>query len=529
MSGERNTRADEPIEGLGWMLAAGVGLVVVSWLVPVSVCVLTRQTLPRLSVADAVTSGLRLLSGGHGHDPAGAYPAAVHADMPGPTAWWVAALATLTAIAGAVAVVVTRFEPHVARERLGRRAFDVRGASPRTWARPRDLRLRRGDPGGFSVGQLDGRPVSTDEQSHIAVIAPTRAGKTTRCVIPWLLEHDGPVVITSTKRDVLDAAKAAGRKGRIWVFDPFGDDSMRWTPLFRCDEWAYALRQAQWLADASSDGSSEIARFWRGESAKLLAPLIHAAALAGRSMAQVLAWLDEQNTTMPLAVLKDAGAGAARRQLQAVAGLDDRNRGTTYMSAGAVLAVYRHPDLYRRVSDGPADVFTPDEFVSSERDALFIVAAERDQQLLAPLVVSLISSVVHDAIESGRFRETDRRLRVLLDEAANIAPLPDLARLLSQAAGHGLRVATIWQSIAQVHERHGRGADTILANSGAKLLMGPITDEQTRRYALGLLHRDEEEPGHATAASLQQLERGRALFMTTDRLPAVVALTQRSR
>jgi type IV secretion system protein VirD4 len=86
------------------------------------------------------------------------------------------------------------------------------------------------------------------------------------------------------------------------------------------------------------------------------------------------------------------------------------------------------------------------------------------------------ASVVHQAIEQATFEQDLRRLRVLLDEAANVAPLGDLGRMLSQAAGHGIRIATVWQSLAQIRERYGEGADTIIANSTAKLFLGPITD-----------------------------------------------------
>jgi type IV secretion system protein VirD4 len=73
-------------------------------------------------------------------------------------------------------------------------------------------------------------------------------------------------------------------------------------------------------------------------------------------------------------------------------------------------------------------------------------------------------------------------MRVLLDEAADLAPLRDLPAHLSQAAGHGVRIATIWQSVGQLHHRYGDASDDILANSTAKLFMGPVTDDRTGRY-----------------------------------------------
>ncbi len=376
---------------------------------------------------------------------------------------------------------------------------------------------------GFTIGRLDRRTVTTSDEEHVAVVAPTRSGKTTRCVIPWLLEHRGPAIVTSTKRDVLEATRdVRERIGRVWVYDPFREDSARWTPLVGCERWSQALRVAMWLADATQDGDSEIARYWRGEAAKVLAPVLHAAALAGGHIADVIAWLDTQETAAVSRVLASHDAQPALRQMAAVLKLDARNKGTTLMSAGSVLAAYRFPEVLRSAEED----LSAEMFVTGQPHTVYVVAPERHQRLLAPLIVGLLSSLLDESIESNHFVGSGtRRLRVLLDEAANIAPLTELPRLLSQAAGHGIRVATVWQSLAQMQDRYGRGAETILANSTSKLFMGPITDEATRSYVVELLGRTPDgDARKASAAALQQLEGDRALLIRGASLPAVLTL-----
>jgi type IV secretory pathway TraG/TraD family ATPase VirD4 len=277
------------------------------------------------------------------------------------------------------------------------------------------------------------------------------------------------------------------------------------------------MRQAQWLADATQGGDSEIARYWRGEAAKLLAPLLHAAALERVSMTHVLAWLDVQDVRQPSRMLLAAGAGEAERQLQSIALLDGRNKGTTYMSAGSVLQAFRFPEVLG--ATGP--MIVPTAFHDGAPHTLYVVAPERHQELLAPLVVGMLSALLHERMERGT---QTPRLRVLLDEASNIAPLRDLPRLLSQAAGHGIRVATVWQALAQMHGVYGPGADTILANSTAKLFMGPITDRATRSYVSELLGSDADErrAPKANAAALQQLAGERALLINGATPPSIV-------
>jgi type IV secretion system protein VirD4 len=508
-------RAHHELSGaeLGWLLA---GLVVASglaWFVPAAVVLLSSGELPHLGVIRAVTAAGRLAAEGLWSDPRAAYPDAVRHVMPAGRAWWAFALPVIALATAALGMAWRRLDSVVSREVLGRRPYDVRGARPRAWARARDVRRAAG----FTLGRLDGRVVRADEEAHVAVIAPTRSGKTTRCIIPWLLEHRGPAIVTSTKRDVLDATlEERNRIGHAWIYDPFERHSASWSPLLGCTNWSHAMRQAQWLADATAEGDSEIARYWRGEAAKLLAPLLHAAAIERLSIAHVVAWIDVQETRLPSRALLAAGAVDAERQLQSVAALDGRNKGTTYMSAGSVLHAFRFPEVL--ASAGPP--MTATRFFDGAPNTLYVVAAERHQQLLAPLVVSLLSSLVHARIDAP---PQGARMRVLLDEAANIAPLRDLPRLLSQAAGQGIRVATVWQSLGQMKARYREEADTILANSTAKLFMGPITDHATRTYVTALLSSEDRGRMQVSAASLQQLQRGRALLVNGAARPAIVS------
>ena len=71
----------------------------------------------------------------------------------------------------------------------------------------------------------------------------------------------------------------------------------------------------------------------------------------------------------------------------------------------------------------------------------------------------------------------------MLDEAANIAPLPDLDVIASTGAGHGVQLVTVLQDLAQAHDRWGRDrADTIVNNHRARVIAGGIADERTLEY-----------------------------------------------
>ena len=57
--------------------------------------------------------------------------------------------------------------------------------------------------GGVYLGWGQQGPVLTRPDEHLLVIGPPRSGKTSRLLAFSVLSHPGPVVVTSTKPDVI--------------------------------------------------------------------------------------------------------------------------------------------------------------------------------------------------------------------------------------------------------------------------------------------------------------------------------------
>ena len=87
-------------------------------------------------------------------------------------------------------------------------------------------------------------------------------------------------------------------------------------------------------------------------------------------------------------------------------------------------------------------------------------------------------------------------LLVVLDEAANIAPLRDLDVLASTASSHGIQLVSIFQDLAQISTRYGERAQTVVNNHRAKIVLSGISDTQTLEYASRLL--GDEEVMHSS-------------------------------
>ena len=91
---------------------------------------------------------------------------------------------------------------------------------------------------------------------------------------------------------------------------------------------------------AKADGTTADGEFWYATAAKLLAPLLFAAALDGRSMAEVLRWVDTQEAGEVSLILEQAGVGEAVDAARASWCRDERTRSSVYTTAESILAPF---------------------------------------------------------------------------------------------------------------------------------------------------------------------------------------------
>ncbi len=369
------------------------------------------------------------------------------------------------------------------------------------WARRRDLRpllvgADRAPPGRLLLGVLPGvvrvSGLAAETAQSLVVVGPTQSGKTTSLAVPAILGWQGPVVAASVKSDLLrHTLGTRTRQGRVWCIDPTGSTGARpstWSPLTGCAHWPAACRAAAELCDAGKvDGTTADGEFWYATAAKLLAPLFVAAALAGRTMADVVRWVDTQEVGEVASILERAATPEVLHAAQATWCRDDRTRSSVYTTAETVLAPFAHPP------PGPAgDLFEPRLLLQGSH-TLYLCAPAHDQRRLRGYFTALTQAVLSHAFtcatRSGR--PLDPPLLVVLDEAAHIAPLPELDGLAATCASHGIQIVTVWQDLAQVRGRYGARAPTVLNNHRAKLFLPGIADPDTLDYASRLIG-DEE-------------------------------------
>jgi type IV secretion system protein VirD4 len=375
------------------------------------------------------------------------------------------------------------------------------------WARPADLGAlvvrggRRAPPvGRLVLGRVGRRLVAAECSQSVLVFGPTQSHKTTGFAVPAILGWEGPVVAASVKVDLLEHTVAhRSTQGRVHCFDPSGvtgRPATAWSPLPTSRTGPGARRAASTLTEVgrSQAGGMSDGDFWYATATRMLAPLLFAAAISGRDMGDVLHWVETGEEAEVLDVLTAAGVPEAVDAARSAFAKEERQRSSIVTTVETVLEPFAGS-----VPRG-APTFDPGELLAGT-DTLYLCAPAHDQRRLTPLFVGVLRSVLDSAYDQvARTRKPlDPPLLVVLDEAANIAPVPDLDTLAATAAGHGIQLVTIWHDLAQITARFGPRATTVVNNHRAKLFLSGISDPTTLDYASHLIG-DEEVHLPATTA-----------------------------
>jgi type IV secretion system protein VirD4 len=413
------------------------------------------------------------------------------------------------------------------------------GSPPRPG--PAGPALGTGPEMGIYLGIGAGGWVWAGPERSTLVLGPSRSGKTSSLIVPNVLAARGAVVSTSTKPDVLQAtSRTRSERGWTLLYDPSGTvaappgvERVGWSPVNACSEWDSSLLVAE--AMVTSARPSPGARFgapgdghWSERAASLLAPILHAAAIDGAPMSQVLSWVDRHHGAEALEVLSARG-GSACAGTDLLAGLlttDPREQSGIWSTASGVLAAYRSTSA---LASTEPPFFDPGSFCAGA-NTLYVCATGRHQQHLAPLVVGVLSDIRDAAYQRASDGEQHPPVLFALDEVANMAPIPDLPQMVSEGAGQGLLTLASLQDLAQARTRWGQEADAFVSLFGTTVVLGGLADMATLE-ALSVLGGEVEVPTRtvSTATDLRGRRRPGQSISTVRRRRVPVEVIARGR
>ncbi|MFG3522642.1 type IV secretory system conjugative DNA transfer family protein [Nocardia nova] len=366
-------------------------------------------------------------------------------------------------------------------------------AGVRDKARQLGVRLGYEDSPGvpIGVGVVDGVMLfGSYEDLHLDIWGP-RQGKTSARVIPAILSAIGPVLVTSNKRDVVDATRDVreGKGSRTFVFDPQGVAGEEhalwyWDPLGWVDARhegceMRAARLAGHFADADDGGEGTPDSFFDPEAEDLLAGMFLAAAVANRSITQVWDWVTDPSDTESVQLLRAAGHHYVASGLAQQYNASERVRDSIFGTAKKMVRCLKLSNVHQWVTPG-ADRYAFDEWDFLNRNGTLYCLSLEGRGSAGPLVSALTEAVVDVAMRKATHEHMGRLsipLLAVLDEAANIVRWKDLPKQYSHFGSRGIVVMTVLQSWAQGVRCWGQaGMEALWAAANIKVL-GPGVDD----------------------------------------------------
>jgi type IV secretion system protein VirD4 len=386
-----------------------------------------------------------------------------------------------------------------------------------------------------------GMRVYASLEDVVAIFGGPRVGKT-----GWLagaiIDHPGAVLTTSTRLDLMKLTRAAREQhGPVHVFNPGGlgdlPSTVRFDLLTGCtDPTTPIYRAGDMIPEA--EGSDDRA-YWQGQARRVLAALLHAAALGGLHPRVLLAWVaDPEGAQRQItSLLRKSEVPAYVQDITQFCKTNDKTRSSITSSIMPALGWLTSPTAVEAATgDGePLDVAK----LLAERGTVYLLG--RHEANTAPLLAAFTGHVAREARRLAAL-EPDGRLDpppgLFLDEAARVVPVP-LPDWTGDFGGSGIFICIAFQSRADIIDRYGpTGAAKILNNSGSIMLFGGTKDtgdlEQWSKLAGD---RDEVvktygKDGKVTSrsvrtapvlsvAQLSNLPKGRAVVFSRGMPPAV--------
>ncbi|MFI9206470.1 type IV secretory system conjugative DNA transfer family protein [Streptomyces sp. NPDC053048] len=366
------------------------------------------------------------------------------------------------------------------------------------------------------------------------------SSKTTGLVLPNAAEWQGPLVVTTTKAADLDIIYARRRAlGPVWVIAPAGipgRPTQKWSPVDYCTDAKAADRMAAWMAEAASSSDDKRAAPWIDQAKNVLKGVLLASHLSGGGINGMRKWLGLGKDAVDhvRAVLLQHGyTDVADDYASPWLRLHEDGIGSIQFSLNVLARVYADEEV-RETCSGTD--FTVEELLE-QNGTVCLIASEADAERFAPLLTSIIASIIHGA--EVRYNSTgkplDPSLGVMVDEAGNMLRYPRLPNILTTGRGMGIDLLTVWHDLSQLRERLGtQKANTVLSASGLRMLLPGCGDLETLRYFSGLYGRTETlrtSVGHSQgqySTNTSTTETDLAPIHSLQQLPDFTAIAQYS-
>ena len=344
---------------------------------------------------------------------------------------------------------------------------------------------------GYAIGKSQGQAIYMSIEDSMILLGPARSGKGRGFVLPMLKQAPGAVVSTSVRAENMEKTMKArtAKDSPIAVFTtdpalvPQGMSVQKWSLTGGCENPETALRRAEALCANSSKGV-ENASFWSTLGQKIIAPLLHAAAIAGGGTPLLATWASSPtNAQAAIEILTAsplAADGWARNLAASLQGQDPRTLSNVWAQLEITITKpLMSPAIMNAVSPALGEALNVEDFIR-RRGTLYII--DDSGGLAAAFIAALVEDFyltarqIANASPSGRLEPP---MFFSLDEVANIATLPSLGHMISAGGGSGITTCAVLQSLSQAREKWGTDTgQAIWQAATSRIILGGVVDSK---------------------------------------------------
>lgn len=346
-------------------------------------------------------------------------------------------------------------------------------------------------------GGIISLPLNSRLNKHTAIYGASGTGKSRCFVRPQILqcsERGESIIVTDPKgeiyADTSGYLKDLGYNVKVFnLVDPQYSDSWNCLGEISKDESQIEL-MAQTFCDViiKNTSGAKADHFWDSSEMALLKALCLLVVTSDfikeedKNIGKVYELLtnnDDKTLSGMFDVLPPGHPALPSWNIYKKAG--DNVRGNIIIGLGARLQVFQ-ADIIKRITQyNEIDMTQP----AKEKCAYFVIMSDQESTLnfLSSLFFSfLFIRLVKYADVHGKGGKCDVPVNFILDEFPNIGQIPDFTKKLSTIRSRDLRVAVIFQNVAQLQNRYPDGLwEEIIGNCDTQLFLG-CTDQMTAEF-----------------------------------------------
>ena len=332
----------------------------------------------------------------------------------------------------------------------------------------------------------------------VLVSAPTGTGKTRSVLAPAAVLWGGPAVVVSTKDDLfqLVAQRRYGPQALIDLRPDYdatypGVDAMSFDPTKMITTPDQAVTAANTMMQMSAVGmgsgvdSVSDAGIWESNTEGPLAAMLYAASKNGGGMDWVLLAVDNMewdDEKLPAAAGWQLAAMAVQdmplfyNALRRTLDMDPKQRDSIALTMRKAVM----PWMRLSLRGNQPEAFTAD-FLDDPQATLFVLSSP--EGAIAGAAVTLLENLIKLWRAKTARKEMLHRLLVVIDEAANVAPMPALRRHVGEGRGLGVNLLLAVQASSQFDTVYGSAYANELRDifPAALILFGAPEMEMLRR------------------------------------------------